>query len=71
MEHDVSRTIYHTLTDEEVEALRKIAKRFAEAQGQGETIESIFGGGNLVASQTEGSYHLAVVVDDGDEPKAS
>lgn len=63
----MSRTIYHALTDEEVDALRKIAKRFAEAQGQGETIESVFGEGNLVASQTEGSYHLAVVVDDGDD----
>ena len=61
------RTIHHTLTEEEVEALRKIAKRFAEAQGQDETIESVFGGGTYVASQTQGSYHLAVVIDDPEE----
>jgi uridylate kinase len=70
MEPAVSRTIYHTLTDEEVEALRKIAKRFAESQGHGETIASVFGGGNLVVSQTGGAYHLAVVVGGTDEPEA-
>lgn len=62
----MSRIIYHTLEPDEIDAMKRIAERFAKAQGRNETFETIFGTGTLVASQTTGAYQLAVVVDTPD-----